>query len=147
MKIIRLYIGFVLPLCLLLGCSPLMSTFDQTAYTQATSIKVDALNLMDEATENYSTHETEVKTIQLQIDKAIEYDKHRPNNDVTNKLWAILNSPERNLFGGFLARWKKDGKCGATFIKDEKELVEKAFDQIAELESKKIKPSDVTINQ
>jgi hypothetical protein len=124
-----------------------MSTFDQNAYTQVTSIKVDALDLMDKATENYTAHETEVKTIQLKIDKAIEYDKHRPHNEITNQLWTILNNPQGNLFGGFLGRWKKDGTCGATFIQDEKKLVGKAFDQIAELESKKIKPSEVTTNQ
>ncbi|WPU92009.1 hypothetical protein SNE25_22070 [Mucilaginibacter sabulilitoris] len=147
MKKARFYLGLILLPCLLLGCNSLTATFDQTAYTQVTSLKVDALDVMDKATENYTTHEAEVKTLQLKIDKAIEYDTHRPNNQVTNKLWTILNNPQGNLLGGFLARWKKDGTCGATFIQEEKQLVGKAFDQIAELESKKIKPSDVTINQ
>ena len=147
MKRARFYISLVLPLCLFLGCSPLMSTFDQTAYMQVTSLKVDALDLMDKATENYTTREAEVKTIQLKIDKAIEYDSHRPHNAITNQLWTILNNPEGHLFGGFLVKWKKDGTCGATFIQEEKKLIGKAFDQIAELESKKIKSSEVTINQ
>ncbi|HMG10343.1 MAG TPA: hypothetical protein VK609_17640 [Mucilaginibacter sp.] len=147
MKIARFYISLVLPLCLFLGCSPLISTFDQTAYMQVTSLKVDALDLMDKATENYTTHETEVKTIQLKIDKAIEYDAHRPHNEITNQLWTILNNPDGHLFGGFLVKWKKDGNCNATFILNEKKLIGKAFDQIAELESKKIKPSEVTTNQ
>lgn len=74
MKITRFYLALLLPLCLLLSCSPTISTFDQTAYAQATSLKVDALDLMDKATENYTSHESEVKTLQLNLDKAIEYD-------------------------------------------------------------------------
>jgi len=144
MKIARLYIQLLLPLCLLLGCSPTISTFDQNAYTQVTSLKVDALDLMSKATDDYATHETEVKAIQLNIDKAIEYDKHRPHNEITTKMWAIINDPDGHLFGGFLVKWKKDGKCGAAFVVDKKKQIGSAFDQIAELESKKIKPSDIT---
>ncbi|MDN3547689.1 hypothetical protein [Mucilaginibacter aquaedulcis] len=143
MKIARLYIQLLLPLCLLLGCSPTISTFDQNAYTQVTSLKVDALDLMDKATDNYTTHESEVKIVQLNIEKAIEYDKHRPHNEITTKMWTILNDPDGHLFGGFLVKWKKDGKCGVAFVADKKKQIGSAFDQIAELESKKIKPSEV----
>ncbi|NOW93398.1 hypothetical protein [Mucilaginibacter sp. SG564] len=144
MKITRLYLTLLLPLCLFLGCSSTISTFDQTAYTQVTSLKVDALDLMDKATENYTSHESEVKALQLNIDKAIEYDKHRPHNEITTQMWTILNDPQGHLFGGFLVKWKKDGKCNATYIVDKKKQISNSFDQIAELESKKIKPAQVT---
>ena len=144
MKITRLYLALLLPLCLLLGCSPTISTFDQTAYAQVTSLKVDALDLMDKATENYTSHESEVKTLQLNIDKAIEYDKHRPHNEITTQMWTLLNNPDGHLFGGFLGKWKKDGKCNAAYIVDKKKQISNSFDQIAELESKKIKPAQVT---
>lgn len=144
MKITRLYLALLLPICLFLGCSPTISTFDQTAYAQVTSLKVDALDLMDKATENYTSHESEVKALQLNIDKAIEYDKHRPHNEITTQMWTLLNNPDGHLFGGFLVKWKKDGKCNAAYIVDKKKQISNSFDQIAELESKKIKPAQVT---
>jgi hypothetical protein len=144
MKPVRSLIKFILPLVLLFGCSPTISTFDQNAYAQVTSLKVDALDLMDKATESYTAHESEVKTLQLKIDKAIEYDKHRPHNEITTKMWTILNNPERNLYGGFLVKWKRDDKCSAAYITEKKKEIGFAFDQIAELESKKIKPTEVS---
>lgn len=144
MKTPPLSLKLLLPLFLLFSCSPTISTFDQTAYMQVTSLKVDALNLMDKATESYTAHESEVKTIQLAIDKAIEYDKHRPHNEITVNMWTILNNPEGHLFGGFLVKWKKEGKCNEVYIVDKKKQIGNSFDQIAELESKKMKPSEVT---
>jgi hypothetical protein len=144
MKPVRSLIKLILPLVLLFGCSPTISTFDQTAYMQVTSLKVDALDLMDKASESYTTHESDVKTLQLKIDKAIEYDKHRPHNEITTKMWTILNDPDAHLFGGFLVKWKHDGKCGAAYIADKKKQIGFSFDQIAELESKKIKPAEVS---
>ena len=37
-----------------------ISSFDQHAYVQTTSVKVDAMNVMDLATEDYANHEIEV---------------------------------------------------------------------------------------
>jgi len=54
------------------SCAPLISTFDQYAYIQTTSLKVDALNLMDRATEDYTAHEQEVKAVLTKLDKAYE---------------------------------------------------------------------------
>jgi predicted transcriptional regulator len=121
------------------ACSPLMSNFDQVSYQQATSLKVDALNLMDEGTTDYAGHIAEVKDLQIKIDKAIEYDKHRSHNEITNQMWAILNDPQKNLLGGFLVKWLHDGKCSTVYITEKKKQISFSFDQIAELESKKIK--------
>jgi hypothetical protein len=35
------------------GGRPLIATYDQYAYTQTTSLKVDALHVMDKVTESY----------------------------------------------------------------------------------------------
>lgn len=144
MKIHILQLSFVSIFLLLLGCSRTISTFDQIAYVQVTSLKVDVLNLMDEANESYSQHSVEIKDLQLKVDKAIEYDLHRPKNEITNKMWALVNDPTGHLFGGFLVQWKKEGKCGSAYISEKKKQIAKSFDQIAELESKKINPSQVS---
>jgi hypothetical protein len=125
-------------LLLINGCSPLISNFDQVSYQQATSLKVDALNLMDEATESYVANVADAKILQANIDKAIEYDKHRPHNEITNEMWAVMNDPQKNLLGGFLVKWKADGKCSSVYISEKKKQISFSFDQIAELESKKI---------
>jgi hypothetical protein len=123
----------------LVACSPLISNFDQVSYQQVTSLKVDALSVMDEAVTDYAGHAGGVKDLQLKVDKAIEYDKHRPHNEITNEMWALLNDPQKNLLGGFLVKWQHDGKCSAVYVTEKKKQISFSFDQIAELESKKIK--------
>jgi hypothetical protein len=120
-----------------------ISSFDQYAYAQTTSIKVDALNIMDLAIEDFNMHQADVNEFSTKLQKVYEYEKNRPKNEITIKLWDKLLDPNGHLLGGFLSRWEKEKKLGDTFITEEKKLVDKAFDQIAGLESKKIKPSDI----
>ena len=124
---------------LICSCKPLMSTFDQASYAQVTSLKVDALALMDKATDDYASHITDVTTLQLALDKAIEYDKHRPHNDITNAMWDLMADPNGHLLEGFLVKWKNDGKESPVYLTDKKKTISDSFDQIAELEIKKIK--------
>ena len=121
-----------------------ISSFDQYAYAQTTSIKVDGLNLMDLAKEDFSKSKLNVSEFQTKLKKVYEYEKNRPKNEITIKLWDKLLDPEGHLLGGFINRWEKEEKLSETFITEEKKLVDKAFDQIAGLESKKIKSSDIS---
>lgn len=126
-----------------IACSPKISFFDQYAYTQVTSIKVDALDLMSKATDNFPVHENEVKAVDITIRKMIEYERHRPNDSITLKQWKKLYDPKKYLYGGFINRWRQKNKLDATFIADQQNLIGQAFDQIAELESGKLKPKEV----
>jgi len=121
-----------------------ISSFDQHAYIQTTSLKVDGINLMGLAVDDFSTHQTEVRAYQSDLQKIYEYEKNRPKNEITLQLWDKLLDPNGHLLGGFLNRWEKESKLSETFITEEKKLVDKAFDQIAGLESKKIKASDIS---
>ena len=67
-------------LILVCSCSPIISGFDQYAYTQATSLKVDALNLMDLSTDQYTQHKVEIAAVQSNLQKIYEYEKNRPKN-------------------------------------------------------------------
>jgi len=122
-----------------------ISSFDQYAYAQTTSLKVDALNTMDLATGNYSTNEKTVQELQTKLQKAYEYEKNRPKNEITLKMWTILLNSNGHLLGGFITRWEKEQKLNAVFIQEEKKIVGDAFDQIAGLESQKIKPTDIGV--
>ncbi len=128
---------------LLAGCAPTISTFSPIAYEQATSLKVDALGLLDRATEPYGDHRVAAESLTVRLAKAYEFAKGRPRNDLSARQWQILIDPVRNLLGGFLARWKKESKLSAAFVAEAKELVSDAFDTIIGLESGKIQPDQV----
>lgn len=134
---------FLLTVLALNACASI-SGFDQYAYIQSTSLKVDAMALMDLATEEYAAHAPVVKDLQRKIEKAYEYEKHRPKNSLSAGLWEKLKDPRGNLLGGFLLLWKEEGKAGKVYILEKKKQVGQAFDIISELESKKIKPSQVS---
>ena len=125
------------------ACSTI-SKFDQYSYTQATSLKVDALNAMGHAAEPYALHQAEVAKVKADIDKIYEYEKNRPKNVVTEKMWVVIKDTTGNLFGGFVRRWQQEGKLDAVFIKEAQGLVSASFDQISQLESGKIKSSQIT---
>ncbi len=139
---------FVFPISLLVvffisfACS-YISPYSHFAYQQVTSLKVEALELMDKATDLYTNHETEINELKSKIEKAYEYDKGRPKNELSTKQWEILKDPDRNLLGGFMIRWEKETKLSTVFIKEAKGLVADAFDTISGLESGKIKEGDV----
>jgi 3-methyladenine DNA glycosylase AlkD len=124
------------------ACSTI-SHFDQFAYQQTTSLKVDALHVMDFSTEEFKLHEADVSKVQLDMLKAYEYEKNRPKNEISTKMWWKLIDSSGALMGGFVNTWKSQGKCSVAYIANKKEQIAFAFDQLAELESRKIKPSDV----
>ena len=137
----RLSVLWLLLLSLTIGgCSLLIAKYDKVAYQQATSLKVESLALMEKATNSYSTHEGAVEELKVKVDKAYEYAKGRPKNEIITKQWSIMKDPKRNLLGGFLTRWKEKGTFSKTFVTEAKGNVSLGFDQIIGLESGLIKP-------
>ncbi len=120
-----------------------ISIFNETAYEQATSLKVEALLLMGKATEPFDSHLKDVESLAASVEKAYEFAKGRPKNEISAKQWEILKDPERNLLGGFLKRWKEESTLSRAFVNEAKLLIGDAFDTIIGLESGKIKPRDV----
>lgn len=131
--------------CLLLLSSACVTTapYDQYVYKESTSLKVDALKLMDKAEKTYTSQQKEITALTDQLDKLYEYELHRRKNQLRIQMWNLLKDPERNLLGGFLSRWKKEEQLNAAFIGEAKLIVGKAFDQLAELESGKLTPKDL----
>ena len=118
---------------LLFACSTI-ATFDQVAYDKATGAKAEALALVDKAIDSYSSHLKEIEAVSLTIDKAYEYDRGRALNTITVQQWQILRDPNRNLFGGFLRRWRDKGSLKPDYIAEKKHDIAEAFDQITGLE-------------
>jgi hypothetical protein len=121
------------------ACSSLIAAYSQPAYEQATSIKAESLVLMSKATEPYSQHAQEVTALMLNVDKAYEYAKGRPNNEISTEQWEKMKDTNSNLLGGFLRRWKEQGQLNPAFVREAGAQIAKAFDQIIELESGKNK--------
>ena len=132
--------------CLPIACAFLLATlaacntissYDQAAYSQVVSSKVDALALMDKASEPYASEQKEIDTTTLELDKAYEYEKGRSLNQVTIAQWTLLLDPAHDLYGGFLKTWQAKGKLNTFFIGEKKKQVAAAFDQIIQLEAQK----------
>ena len=129
-----IFVGALLVATALLFACSTIATFDQVAYDKATGAKAEALALMDKATDSYSAHVKEIEAVSLTIDKAYEYDRGRTLNAITVQQWQILRDPDRNLFGGFLRRWREKGSLRPDYIAEKKPDIAEAFDQITGLE-------------
>ena len=141
MRLRAIICSFVL--ILMASCNTLIATHDNYAYTQSIDIKVELLHLMEQANAPFKLHRGAVKTLQIKIDKAYEYEKGRPKNQITVAMWEKFKSPDRYLFGGFIKRWKTEETLRPIFIKESKKSISLAIDQIIGLESGKIKKSDL----
>src|SRR5262245_44188305 len=89
-------------LSLVLSSCATISFFDQYAYTQATSIKVDLMNLAEQsATTNYDDAKTEIDRVVTEVQKAKEYSLGRKLNTISTSQYEILLK-EDGFFQTFL---------------------------------------------
>jgi hypothetical protein len=123
----------------LLSCTPI-AHFNPQAYQNAVNLKVQSLYVMDQANQAYTQHQPEVQQLRLDLEKAYEYAKGIPNNELTTQQWAIMKNENRHLLGGFLKRWQQKNILSITFIQSIKPLIAEGFDSIIGLESGKINP-------
>jgi hypothetical protein len=122
------------------SCATLISPYDHYSYVQTISVKVDALNLMDLATDSFRLHKKEIAKVQSDIQKMYEYEKYRPKNETTTKMWQTIMDTTGNSFAGFIVKWQKDKILNPTYIENKKPQVATSFDQVIQLEAGKIKP-------
>lgn len=137
---------FVVFAFVLMSCKSLRTAaFDQYSYQQAISIKVEGLNFMDNATEAYTTHETNVETLILDLKKMVEYEKNKPNNEVTYAMWKLIADKDKNLMAGFFKRWETENTLSTAFTTEAKQQIGEAFDLIIAYEAKKNKTNKSNI--
>ena len=133
--------GLLLAFLLLTGCTNI-AFYDQAAYANAVDLKVDTLVLMDLAVNSYSSQIAKIEAVNIQMQKAYEYDRGRPLNQTTEQMWDVLfkTNPahtEDRVWPRFLERWRKSGTLSPVFISDKKEHITTAFNAIIALESGK----------
>jgi hypothetical protein len=120
-----------------------ISVYSPEAYKQAVELKVESVNMMSFATMPYSDFQDDIDLLKTELNKAYEYSKGRPQNEISTRQWEILINPEGNLLGGFLNRWEDEGTLSEMFVTEMQILVSDAFDTIIGLESGKIDPSEI----
>ena len=115
--------------------------FDQYSYQKATELKIETAKLMDKAVKPYASNKTEVESLLLNIEKLVEYEKSKPNNEITFEMWKILTDKEKNLLSGFFKRWETKETLSPVFVAESKKQVIDALDLLIQYESKKDKES------
>jgi len=143
MKITR-YINKTITILLLsitlFSCNSLKTAvYDQYSYEQTVSIKVEAANLMDQASTPYTNHLKEIGELGLDIQKILEYEKNKPDNEITYAMWQLLADKDKNLLVGFFKRWQEKGQLNTVFVEEAKSQIMKAMDLLLQYEIKKDK--------
>ncbi|WP_395044203.1 hypothetical protein [Flavobacterium sp.] len=141
MKNIKIKILLLFLLSLVSCTSTKTALFDQYSYQKATELKVETSNLIDKATTSYSANKLQIDKLLLDVEKLVEYEKNKPNNEISFAMWTILNDKEKNLLAGFFKRWEEKDKLSATFSQEAKKQVLEAFDLLIQYEVKKDKES------
>ncbi|WP_276380950.1 hypothetical protein [Flavobacterium sp. H4147] len=115
--------------------------FDPYSYQKTTEIKVEATKIMDKAITPYSNQKQEVETLLLEIEKLQEYEKNKPDNEITFAMWQVLNNKEKNLLAGFFKHWENKEVLSPYFIDESKKQILNAFDLLIQYEINKDKES------
>ncbi|MGG6230062.1 hypothetical protein [Tenacibaculum sp. SDUM215027] len=130
---ILVFITAFLSSCSILKTAP----YDQYSFQKTIEIKIDANQLIGKAESSYQENITEIEKLHNEIAKIVEYEKYKPNNEITYKMWLLLADQDKNLLAGFLKRWKEKGKLSPFFITEAKGQITEALNLLLEYESKK----------
>ncbi|UOB17088.1 hypothetical protein [Abyssalbus ytuae] len=139
-KKIKLTILAVFTLLVLFSCEALKTApYDQYSYQKSIDIKIDSSRLMDEATTSYSSHSEEIDKLLIDMEKMVEYEKNKPNNEITYAMWKLISDENKNLLGGFFKRWEEKETLSQAFVIEAKSQVMEAMDMLIQYEGKKDK--------
>ncbi len=129
------------------ACDPLISSFSEEAYRNATSLKARSLALVVQSGEPYASHADDAETLLVDIDAAYEFLKGRSGNDDAVRQWEILRNPGGNMIGGFVALWQQSGKVSEFARNDAAAEISAGFDYVICLEAFKRDPKSCNNRQ
>jgi len=135
------YVAFLFSLIVIFtSCEALKTAaYDQYSYQKSVEIKVEASNLIDKAITSYSENIDAIEDLNLEIQKIVEYEKNKPNNEITYAMWQLLNDEEKNMLSGFLKHWQEKDKLSQIFVTEAKGQIMEAMDLLIQYEGKKDK--------
>lgn len=130
----------------LLSCNAIKTAvYDQYSYQQTISLKVESEALIEKATDNFSNHEAEINDLVLELKKLVEYEKNKPNNEITYAMLKLMADQDKNLLAGFLKRWENEQQLSQVFTDEAKAQIMEAFDLIIKYEANKNKENKHSI--
>lgn len=130
----------------LLSCNAVKTAvYDQYSYQQTISLKVESEVIIENATDNFSNHEAEVNDLVLELKKLVEYEKNKPNNEITYAMLKLMADQDKNLLAGFLKRWENEQQLSQVFTDEAKAQIMEAFDLIIKYEANKNKQNKQSI--
>ena len=115
--------------------------FDQYSYEKTIELKVETDQLISKATTPYSDNQEEIEKLFLNLEKLVEYEKNKPNNEITFEMLKMLNDKDKNLLAGFFKHWETKGVTSKSFLEESKKQILEAFDLLIQYEIKKDKQS------
>ena len=122
---------------IIIACKPTIALYDQYAYTQATSLKVDMQNLALESDSiTYTAAKPDIDKVNVELQKTYEYNKGRNYNSLSTKQYEILLS-DTHFYKTFLANWKTKGTENAAVAEDVSNKIGELMDQVIKLENGK----------
>ena len=133
---------------LLTACSSLKTAiYDQYSYQQDVSLKVETANLLKHATEPYANYKEQAEKLLLDMEKMEEYEKNKPSNTVSYKLWEVMTDQEKNSVAGLLKLWKEKGQLSPVFLTEASSQIEAAFNILIKYEVSKDKEQESALLQ
>jgi hypothetical protein len=121
------------------SCTHHIAFYDQYAYTQATSLKVDLQNLASESSSvAYADAKEDIDKVNVEMEKAFEYSNGRSKNTISTDQYKILLG-ENNFYKSFLQTWNTQSKLSPAAADEVSKKIGQIMDQIIALESGKTK--------
>ena len=117
------------------------SNYDSYSYQKTIEIKLASEKLLANSSQKYEIHKQAAENLLWEMNKIMEYEMNKPDNEVTTVMWQILSSKEKNLLAGYLELWKQKGTVSIAFKEEAIQQINKAFDLLLQFETKKDKES------
>ncbi|MCU0608060.1 MAG: hypothetical protein MUF78_11760 [Candidatus Edwardsbacteria bacterium] len=133
----RIALILIISLSALATCAPRIAWYSPAAYATAVDLKVETRALALKAAEPYAGHAAAVDALLLKLEKAFEYARGIPDNQLAARQWEIIRAPQGELAGGFFRQWKEQGALDPAFVAEKARQIDLAFDQIIGLEGSK----------
>ena len=127
-------LGIASVFCVLIAGCTVLKTVDREALQMTTALKVETLNLLDNAGEAYDEYEPQIEAVMIDIEKAMAYTSVLEKT-LSAAHWEKLQE-EEGVLSTFFETWKKEGTLGSNEISKARTEVSGVFDRIIELETK-----------
>ena len=128
---------------LFVSCNTIKTAiYDQYSYQQDIALKVETLAVLKHGTESYDAFETQIEHLLLEMEKMEEYEKNKPNNSISYKMWELMTDENRNSVAGLFKMWKTKGQLSSVFLLEANDQIEAAFDALIKYEISKNKENE-----